>query len=389
MRAHSYINSAKIILDQYDGGIPLASWLKQFFREHKKYGSRDRKLISQLCYSFYRLGRAFPQQPFEERILQALFLVSETSNPVLEALRPLWNERVTLPLEEKLEGLGVSEAVMDLFPLAADISPAIETRSFILSFLRQPLLYLRVRPGKKEAVWRKLRAAGLAFETTVNEGIALANSTPVHEVLELNKEAVIQDENSQKIGEVFMEMKALLPGPAFTVWDCCAASGGKSLLLHDYFPNARITVSDKRETILINLKKRFDQAGVRVIRSLVADLSQPLPPSLRQQLFDVVICDAPCTGSGTWSRTPEQMYFFEKKRIDEYAALQKQIALQAAKQVREGGFFLYITCSVFKKENEEVVSFLQEQAGLHCLNARYFKGYDKKADTLFAALFTL
>jgi 16S rRNA (cytosine967-C5)-methyltransferase len=58
------------------------------------------------------------------------------------------------------------------------------------------------------------------------------------------------------------------------------------------------------------------------------------------------------------------------------------------KHVKKNAYFLYITCSVFEKENEEVVKHLQEKADLELVEMKYFKGYDKKADTLFAALFT-
>ena len=108
-----------------------------------------------------------------------------------------------------------------------------------------------------------------------------------------------------------------------------------------------------------------------------------------QQLFDLIICDAPCSGSGTWSRTPEQLYFFDEKKIDQYAALQKKIVTNAVKSLKKDGFFLYITCSVFKKENEEVVQFLENKLFLHLIHAEYLEGYRQKADTLFSALFTL
>ena len=69
--------------------------------------------------------------------------------------------------------------------------------------------------------------------------------------------------------------------------------------------------------------------------------------------------------------------------------LQKKIVANTAKAVRKGGYFLYMTCSVFKKENEEVVEFLQSNTSLQLQEMQYLKGYDKKADTLFTALFLM
>ena len=241
----------------------------------------------------------------------------------------------------------------------------------------------------EDKVQHKLRQAGIDFEIKGNDCLALPNSSKINELIELNAEAVVQDLNSQRVLELLPE--ELKSRKKLEAWDCCAASGGKSILLHDRFPQSRLTVSDVRESILVNLKKRFQQAGIKYYKSFVADLSTPnfnLHNHQEQTSnFDLVLCDAPCTGSGTWSRTPEQLLFFRKEKIEDYAQLQKSIVLNAGRSVKEKGYFLYITCSVFKKENEEVVAFIQNNTSLQLLASRYFTGYDKQADSLFAALF--
>ena len=165
-----------------------------------------------------------------------------------------------------------------------------------------------------------------------------------------------------------------------------AASGGKTILLHDYYPQATLTVSDIRESILINLKNRLNRAGIHSYQSFVADVASPQFDLSRK--FDLIICDAPCSGSGTWARTPEQLVFFSPDKIEYYVNLQKNIALHASRCLQKGGLFLYITCSVFFRENEEVVDYLQENGGLRLVSQQYFRGYREKGDTLFAALFT-
>jgi 16S rRNA (cytosine967-C5)-methyltransferase len=174
-------------------------------------------------------------------------------------------------------------------------------------------------------------------------------------------------------------------GNQFSAWDCCAASGGKTILLHDHFPSAKLTATDIRENILINLRNRLKRAGIRSYQAFVADL---VGKSFLSQKFDVIICDAPCSGSGTWGRTPEQLHFFTREKIDHYAGLQKKIALNASRSLKPGGYFLYITCSVFYLENEDVVAYLQQNSGLKLVVQQYHTGYDKKGDTLFTALFT-
>jgi len=156
-------------------------------------------------------------------------------------------------------------------------------------------------------------------------------------------------------------------------------------MLYDIDQNVELTVSDARDSILVNLKKRFSKAGIKNYNSFVADLAQNNLQH-RTSNFELIICDAPCTGSGTWSRTPEQLYFFDDK-IDRYSTLQKKIVSNIIPRLRKNGYLLYITCSVFKKENEEVVEFIQSDSKLDLMKIELLKGYDKKADTMFVALF--
>ncbi len=230
-------------------------------------------------------------------------------------------------MTEKLHLLNAEKEVEQLFPFASELSEEIDQKQFAISFLLQPLLYLRIRPGNKDKVLNKLRQAQINFDEVSADCIALANSSKTDEVLELNREAVVQDVNSQSVLDLLPT--TLREHKKIEAWDCCAASGGKSILLHDRFPGVSLTVSDVRETILRNLKKRFEQAGIRNYRSFTFDLAHS-PLTLPHPPFDLVICDAPCSGSGTWSRTPEQLRFFKKEKIEQYAQLQKSIALNAA-----------------------------------------------------------
>lgn len=367
--------------------MPFAAWLKNFFKEQKKYGSKDRKEIAHLCYSFFRLGKAFENLTIEEKLLIGVFLSSDKSNFILQQLKPEWNEKIQLPVEEKLSI--VNSSLSSVFPWKGALSDAIDFEKFVFSFFAQPKLFIRIRPGKEGAVKRKLQQAAIDFETIHAHCLALPNASKLDEIVELNKEAVIQDYNSQKIGELFPNYKPPTTNSKFSVWDCCAASGGKSILAYDLLPGIQLAVSDIRKSILINLKKRFEQAGIKSYKSFVADLSTHSPFTIHHSLFDLVICDAPCSGSGTWSRTPEHLYFFDEEKIEHYAALQKSIALNASQRVKKGGYFLYITCSVFKQENEEVVNHLLRHTTLQLLRQQYFIGYESRADTLFGALFRL
>ncbi|MDB5223944.1 MAG: Fmu (Sun) protein [Chitinophagaceae bacterium] len=385
MRFLSYLNSAVTILRSYNGNEPFHLYVKKYFTANKKYGSRDRKQITSLCYNYFRLGNAVKNIPIEERIVLATFLCETSSSEFLKAVKPEWNNLSERSIEEKLSFLSTQFSIQNIFPYKEELSEEIDAEKFNASFLIQPDLFLRVRPGNNKRVMGKLAGAGISYKLVNEDCIVLPNSSKINDVIELDKEAVVQDYNSQNIAG-FIQLKAK-NNKQPTVWDCCAASGGKSILAYDINPNIELTVSDKRESILENLKKRFAVAGIKKYHPFIADITAG---NWQQQTkkFDLIICDAPCTGSGTWSRTPEQLFYFKKDMIEKYSVLQKKIIENIIPHIKPGGQLLYITCSVFKKENEDVVKYVQEKLNLKLKKMEILKGYEIKADTMFAALLT-
>jgi 16S rRNA (cytosine967-C5)-methyltransferase len=470
-RYHSYLNTSAGIIKRYNGDQPLAAFLKNFFAADKKYGSKDRKQISHLCYCYYRTGKMFrvhlpsvgkfklspvggdtnrggppwavsspptvtktmwqsemrpihasnisaDNDTLHAHILAGLFLCSSEPNEMLQQLKPAWNEKAHLSIEEKCEVLNKkfnTERTSQLtihpspftthcsplfvFPWQSELSGGIDHSLFCHSFFVQPDLFIRIRPGYKATVQQKLDAGKIQYRLINENCIAFSNTTKLDAVIEADREAVVQDYSSQQVANF---LKPLQGDHQLNVWDCCAASGGKSILAKDTLKNIHLTVSDIRKSILINLEKRFAAAGIKTYTAKVADLTHsplaihpspftthhsPLAP--HPSLFDLIICDAPCSGSGTWARTPEQLYHWKEENLDHYTALQKKILSNVIPSLKPGGHLLYITCSVFKRENEAMVDEIKERFNLQLLKMEVLKGYDKKADTLFAALLTL
>lgn len=386
-RYHSYLTSACRIIESYTDAKPFSFHLKQSFAAEKKFGSRDRKMISTLCYAYFRLGHALREMTTADRLLTGLFLSTDQPQEILEVLHPPFNQQVSLPVSEKLDLLNIGP--QDVFPFLENLSGQIDATAYTLSFFLQPDVFLRVRPGKLAHVCTKLEQNNVSFVAESEDCLRISgNANALDSILQLNKEAVVQDKNSQKVLHYLEARPTLFEDTAITAWDCCAASGGKSILLYDTLKGrVRITVSDIRENILRNLASRFQQAKIPLFRSFVTDLDEKAPAS-PIDLFSIIICDAPCTGSGTWSRTPEQLLNFSIDVIDVYAARQKNIVKNSAASLQPAGLFFYITCSVFKKENEEITAFIQSNCSLQLVEEVYHKGYDEKADTMYVAVFT-
>lgn len=387
-RFHSYISSSIKIIETYKGEGPFALHLKKHFAENKKYGSTDRKTIGKICYRYFRAACLFSGSSMEDKILNGFFLCEETSSPLLKTLRPALDGKVGDPFEEKCVFLKVEPE--KAFPFRNELSEAAREKLFYNSFFYQPSLFLRIRPGKNKVVQDKLATAGISFLEKVKNCIELKNSIAVDTIIHLNKEAVVQDASSQEVFDYLNESPIVQSGNKVSAWDCCAASGGKSILLYDKLNrNVQLTVSDIRENILVNCKKRLSQAGINIYKSFIADLTKENSIKDEDDKFAIIICDVPCSGSGTWARNPEQLSFFKLTQLDQYVERQKLIVQNAHQHLTKGGLFFYITCSVFTKENENLVEFIKEKTGLKLLSTRYVKGFEIKADTMFVAVFTL
>ncbi|MBS1742180.1 MAG: Fmu (Sun) domain-containing protein [Bacteroidetes bacterium] len=387
-RYQSYLSNAVTIIGTYKKDKPFSYHIKDFFSGQKKFGSRDRKQIASLCYYYFRVVHAFPALPVDEVIRRGIFLCEEQSSELLGTLQPEWNEKAGYSPDEKLKWLGISAD--DLFPFKESLSKELDPAKFSLSFLQQPDLFIRVRPARVQQVMQKLNASSIPFTEAGTYCLRLIKNTSVESIVQPNREVVIQDYNSQRVFCFLDHNPELLHVTnTITVWDCCAASGGKSILLYDTLKGKiKLTVSDIRESILSNLVKRMQEAGININRKFVCDLTTTKPPTADER-YSVIVCDVPCSGSGTWSRTPEQLSICKREEIAIYSDRQKKIASTAIQYLHKNGLFFYITCSVFSSENEEVVHYLKEKFHLQLLQMEYLKGYELKADTMFVAVFTV
>ena len=246
--------------------------------------------------------------------------------------------------------------------------------------LQQPKVWIRVRKQFVEEVKRELNELTILFEE--NNKQLLAWSVPQRTKLDSLKTFStgyfeIQDLNSQRTGNYFQ------PNPKEHWFDCCAASGGKSLLLQSIESKIKLTVSDNRIASLENLDERFKRARISNYQSFVADIAREIPASLINQQFDGIIVDAPCTGSGTWARTPEQLSFFRPEQINYYKNLQQAILKNVAPLVKQGKPLVYITCSVFKQENEEQIQFASS-LGFKVEEQQLLEGHQNGSATMFA-----
>lgn len=371
------------ILDSYVGRLPLAHVLREYGKRNPKLGSRDRKILSEMLYSWFRSSKCFTNtDDIKSRIHQCVFICGSAHSPAKRILPVAFQENITLPYHEKLSWLshqGIAFEPHEILPHSARFSDGISRDAWISSMFQQPKLFLRIRKHESQLADMLIKHQ-VPFERITETCWALPNSTPVQKLLPADS-YVVQDFSSQSTAHWFA------PKPNEQWWDCCSGAGGKSLLLKDLEPSVILTVSDIRPSILHNLKERFRIYGHRVEQSFVSDLTQPLKSSFTD--FNGIICDVPCSGSGTWGRTPEQLYFYQPESLSSFTERQKIIAGTASKHLHQTGKMLYITCSVWQEENEDVIRFLEAEHSLICEDSQIINGIPYGADSMFVAVLRL
>ena len=164
----------------------------------------------------------------------------------------------------------------------------------------------------------------------------------------------VQDQGSQ--------IAALMTGakPGMQVIDLCAGAGGKTLALAAAMNNkGQIYAYDADRTRLRKSFDRFKRAGARNIQVLDAGDQSKLADL--EARADVVLIDAPCTGSGTWRRRPDAKWRLSEQALARRLEEQRSVLALAAPLVKPGGRLVYVTCSVLAEENgDQVEAFLSQ-----------------------------
>lgn len=163
----------------------------------------------------------------------------------------------------------------------------------------------------------------------------------------------VQDEGSQ--------IAALLSGagPRRQVLDLCAGAGGKTLAMAAAMENSgQVYAYDRDKGQLRPIFARLQRAGVRNVQ--VMDAGDDASLIAFGPRFDVVLVDAPCSGSGTWRRRPDAKWRLKPEALAKRQEEQRAVLKTAAGLVRPGGRLCYVTCSVLPEENVDQALWFKE-----------------------------
>ncbi|KEO51740.1 RsmB/NOP family class I SAM-dependent RNA methyltransferase [Thioclava pacifica] len=355
------ISAAIEILDRIGTGDPAEKALTNWARAHRFAGSKDRAAIRDHVFdalrcrgSFAALGGGQGGRALILGLLRAqscdpatIFTgerfapepLSEEERAVLaqpvppDLARRDWPDWLIAPLSERLgaDFDTVSEAMRARAPVFVRVNVARATRDAAIAALAEDGIDAVPHPLSTTALQLGDGARRIQQSRAYQDGCV-----------------ELQDVSSQAaVGTIEL-------APGMQVLDYCAGGGGKSLALAAACPDCEIHAHDIDPARMRDLPLRAERAGARIA------ICAPGTPGAG---YDLVLVDAPCSGSGTWRRTPEAKWRLTPERLDDLVALQGRILEEASALVAQGGRLVYMTCSLLAVENEAQAALFAARTG--------------------------
>jgi 16S rRNA (cytosine967-C5)-methyltransferase len=375
------LSAAIELIDTIDAQrVPAAKALKEWGTAHRYAGSGDRAAISGLIWDVLRRrassawimeddtprgrvlgmlkrergmdvdtiaalcdGGRFAPEPLSEAERAALTARSvDDAPPHIAGDYPEW-------LDPYLARVFGDDRVAEATAMAS--RAPLDLRVNTLKAAREKLLPRLAHLGAKPTPWSPL---GLRIELGAD-----ARNPGIHAEEDFIKGAIeVQDEGSQ--------LAALLSAakPGEQVIDLCAGAGGKTLAIAAMMQGkGRLIATDRDKRQLAPIHERLSRAGVHN-----ADIRTPKgeadPLADIKASADLVLIDAPCTGTGTWRRNPDAKWRMRPGALEVRLKDQTEVLDRAAPLVKPGGRIAYITCSVLPEENrDQVRAFITRHPG--------------------------
>ncbi|MBA3666116.1 MAG: RsmB/NOP family class I SAM-dependent RNA methyltransferase [Sphingomonas sp.] len=333
----------EVIASSIADGPPADAIVHRYFKMRRYAGSKDRRAVRELAYRAIRragerpvsgrsamlglasaddeLGLLFDDSPHGPRALV------DGERPANPALFPDW-------IEQQLSSLITADerpALLGRAPLDLRINGARTIRDAMVAAF-------------EGATPTKLSPWGLRLPPD--------NRIDAHPAF-IDGLVEIQDEGSQLIA------LACAPADKMRILDLCAGAGGKALALAAAAPGATIIASDTNRARLSQLAPRAARAGATIETRLLDGGREAEQLADLDGQCDVVLVDAPCSGSGTWRRTPEGRWRLTPDRLARLVEVQAHLLDLAAPLVKPGGALVYATCSILSAEGaDQAASFL-------------------------------
>ncbi|RME18382.1 MAG: RsmB/NOP family class I SAM-dependent RNA methyltransferase [Bacteroidetes bacterium] len=315
--------------------------LEHLFKSNKKLGKRDRQIIAETTYNiirYYYYFQHITNSNDHEKILNAYL-----QNPNIDLNIPA-DKRITLSFNNDLWTIAEQQLGKEKWLREAE------------ALNQSAPLVIRTNTLKTSKHQLQSRLKEIGIETIENQDVPEALIITNKKFLTQNEwfqsgHYEFQDLSSQKVAH-FIPYDILQS--AHRIIDACAGAGGKTLHLSALKNNkGQIIAMDIDQKKLQELKKRCRRAGCTNVQTKLIDSSKTI--KRLENSADILLIDAPCTGTGVIKRKPDTKLKFTISNMNELLKLQQNILSSYSKMLKTNGYLLYVTCSILPAENEQQV----------------------------------
>jgi len=383
------------ILDaiETDRGRPADQLISAYLRGRRYAGGGDRREIRNLVYTVLRrraqidwwIERDGGRCDSRGRVIAVLLLEARWGAAELEAAFDGGQYRpVPLSPQERalhvLAGRACGDSAQPLHvrcnipawleaPFRVVLGEAMERELTALSQEAPVDLRVNTLKASRRQVMARLAASGIATEPTPYSPLGLRLNARVNlgDTPFLREGLVEPQDEASQIAALLVEAQ-----PEESVVDFCAGAGGKTLALAAAMENrGRLVASDVSGRRLARATPRLARAGVTCAEQHVLPAGAGYWPGAEEGGFDRVLVDAPCSGTGTWRRSPEMRWRLGEQDLEAYRDLQARILDRAARLVATGGRLVYAACSLLANEGEgQIREFLYRNPDFEPLPVR-------------------
>ncbi len=362
---------------QYPARLVLSTWA----RNNRFAGSKDRAAIANLVFDVMRRKSSYAayMESFEPRSL-ALVAFLDGWGYSVEELDKLCDGGQHAPASLSDEERAGLLRFCAKKPGESDVAALADIPAWLYPTIAKTFGERSLAEGealaKRAPIDLRVNRLKVKRSTLLNKLTGLVEAEPVESMADVVRvSASIGEQKSPRldmtepykrgwfeIQDMGSQIVSSLTGvkAGMQVLDLCAGSGGKTLAMAALMENkGQIHAYDNEEKRLAPMSERLKRAGAHNVKILPAN-NQGVLDKLQDRM-DVVLVDAPCSGSGTWRRKPDSKWRLTKAQLDERILEQRAVLEQGCKAVKSGGRLVYVTCSILPQENAEQVSwFLAE-----------------------------
>jgi 16S rRNA (cytosine967-C5)-methyltransferase len=384
LKLHFHIaqSTVEALNDIFNEGYYADKVIERQFRNHPKWGARDRRFFAETVYGITRWWRylwyLLDEEPDLEKHgvhLIGCWIVARVSLGGLlrdgaqtDSTLPPWDEMRDFPYEKVAQRhkanpkRAVRQSVPDWIDKQAfdELGDRWEPSLDAMNEVAPVVLRANTLKISAAALRSQLKLKGI--DTTVvddcPEALVLRERQNVFRTEEFKSGFFeMQDASSQRVAAL------LNPKPGERVIDACAGAGGKALHMAALMKNkGKIIAMDVEERKLQELKLRNRRAGVDIVETKLIDSSKAI--KRLKESADALLLDVPCSGLGVWRRNPDARWKMTEENVQELIKTQKEILFSYSEMVKPKGRMVYATCSLLPSENEKQVDeFLAAHPG--------------------------